>query len=498
MQKVSVLITKITIDCFPGLFQTYVCSSGLSCVIKPVTKGSKSCGFCRFQKCLSVAMKPEMVQHSIRELSKENRQKLYCKRVKVYDSFFQNRFQQKCSHIFDKKDTSNDESKSSDETSLKCKKLVQMSCWRPVVSPITCPKRPIFWVKKLWSSPMPQELLKFQLVDTYYKACDSFKLTLNIYLDPESDADHQLLQSLMIPSFKNNETVTSHCDSTSLYLQTNNNLITFDREALSVFNVHVTTISKEESSIIIMESLNDDHWTRFKDIISFARILHRFTYVDHEVTINHDSIDQMFDDLNEPRYTCTLFSSVVRACSIISKAIESLSFFSNLSTEDQFIILKDCFYPIDWLIFNNIYDDEAESYVFTALNGRLSYCCHRDRLKIYSSNQYTDKLDQFYKFLLDKFLAFLRTDFFFISILSILCVLQDNSGLSCTDLLERERKYYCEILDAYIRAKVISNEWLSDVDVIWRNIHEIFYELSKYPSILKPFIKEQQRIKNNF
>ena len=448
-------------------------------------------------------MKPAMVQHNIRKLSKDYRHKRYYERFKVYDSFFSKSFsheQEKSPNSFDNKETC--ESKSSDDKvavhAWKNNEPVPVSYSSPLVSHIPFPRKPLLWVKELWLSPIPEELLKFQVVDTNFKVCDSFKISLNICLNQESDNDQQFLQSLMIPSFNNNETLTSDSDSTCLYLQTTNDLLTFDCEPLSIFNVRVTTISKEESSIIIMESLNNNHWTRLKDIISFARILHRFTYVDHELTTNLYSFDQMFHDLSRSIYSCILHTSVIRGCDIISKAIESLDFFPKLSIEDQFIILKDSFLPIDCLIFNHIYDDEVESYVSTAFDGKLSYCCHKDGLKIHCSNPYSGELDQFYTSFLEKFLVFLRTDFLFISILSILCVLQENSGLSCTDFLESERKYYCEILDAYIKAKIISNEWLSDVDVIWRNVHEIFYELSKYPKIFKQFVKEQERIKNTF
>ena len=451
-------------------------------------------------------MKPEMVEHKVSKLSEKYRPKRYYTTVEVCDSSLLKslpRNQKKSPDNFDRKDTSDGQSKSSED------KILHVSCkynefvpmlYHPVKSPIFCSRKSPLWVKELWLSPMPQELLKFQLVDTDYKACDTFQIALNIYLDPKSDDDQQFLQSLMIPSFNNNEieTVSSDSDSTSFYLQTSSGLVTFHRETSSLFNVHVSTISKEESSIIIMESLNDNHWTRLKDVISFAKILHRFTYVNHEVRANSCSLDQMFDDLHLPKYTCILYTSVESKCDIISKAIESLSFFSKLGIEDQFIILKDCFFPINCLIFTYKYDDESESYVSTALDGKLSFCYLKNGLRNYRSNVYSQKLNQFYTSFLEKFLVFLRTDFLFISILSIICVLQENSGLSCTDLLERERKYYCEILDAYIRAKVVSNKWLSDVDVIWRNIHEIFFELSKYPRIFKQFVKEQQRLKTNY
>ena len=484
------------------ILQKQVCTSSWNCVINPVIRGIKTCGFCRFQKCLSVGMKPMMVEHKVSELSKEDRHKILYERLKVYDTFFDNSFEEKSSDSFDRNETSDSEFKSSDDETpvdvWKYNELVTAMTSPPVVSLIPCPKKPVLWVKELWSSPMPEEFLKFQLVDTFFEACGSFKLALNMYLDPSSDADHQFLQSLMIPSYKNNETATSDSESTCLYFQTTNGLLTFHREASSIFNVHVSTISKEESSIIIMESLNNDHWTRFKEIISFGSTLHEYTSVCHELTTNPYPLDQMFNGLYQPGHTCILYTSTGRKCNIISKAIESLSFFCNLSIEDQLIILKESFLPIGCLLLNYKYDDELESYVSTALNGKFSYCCHKDGLKIHCSNQYSGELDQFYTSFLEKFLVFLRTDFLVNSILSILCVLQKNPGLSCTDFLESERKYYCEILDAYIRAKVISNEWTSDVDAIWRNIHEIFHELSKYPTIFKQFVEEQEKIKSSF
>ena len=472
-----------------------------NCIIDKQSTTLRACGFCRFQKCLSVGMKPAKVQHNIRKLSKEYQQKRYYERFKVYDSSFPKSFprnQKKSPKIFQRKETSDHEPQSSDREIpvdlWKCNELVPVWYSSPLASRIICPRKPILWVKELWSTPIAEELLKFRVIDAFFEACGSFKSTI-ICLNPSSDADQQFFQSLMIPSFDKNPTVTSDYDSTRLYLQTTNGLLTFDREASSIFNIHVSIISKNESSIVIMESLNDDHWTRLKDIISFASILHQYTSVCHKITTNCYPLDQMIENLNQPGYTCTLYTSLDRGCNIVSKAIESLSFFCNLSIEDQLIILKESFLPIGCLIFNYRYDDETESYVVTALNGKFSYCYNKDGLKMHSSNQYSGKLDHFYKFFLEKFLVFLRTDFFLISILSILCVLQENTGLSCRDLLETERKYYCEILDAYIRAKVISNEWTSDIDVIWRNIHEIFFELSKYPTIFKQFVEEQNRIK---
>ena len=422
-------------------------------------------------------MKTETIQYNIRKLPKKDHHTIFYEKVEAYDSF---KFQEKSLDSFDRKETP-----------------VAVSYSPPVSSPIICPRKPVLWIKELWSSPVAKELLNFQVVDTCFQAGQSIKSTLNIFLDPESDTDHQFLQSLMIPSLKKSQNLFWASDSTSLYLSSTNILVTFHREASSIFNVHVTSISKKESSIIIMESLNDDHWIRLKDLISFATIFHQFTHLDHEVTTNPYSSDQLFQNSNEPRYTCILYMSVDRGCDVVSRAIESLSFFSKLSIEDQFIILKDSFILICCLMYNHKYDNETESYVTTALNGKLSYCIHKDRLKLQSANEYAEKLDQFYNSFRDKFFEFLRTDFLLISILSILCVLQENPGLSCTDLLETERKYYCEILDAYIRAKVISNEWVLDVDVIWRNIHETFYQVSKYPTIFKQYAKEQERIKSN-
>lgn len=444
-------------------------------------------------------MKPALVSSQSRDLKK----KKYSERIQLYDSLYRRVFLQKIEKIWDvsqelvdRKQNSDIKCKSLDhETAVDswhCNELVKASCRLPILS--TSVRKPILWVKELDSSPMLPELQKFQVINSEFMACDSFKISLEISLDPESDADFKLLQSICTPTKKQQEvTLFPVPDTSSLYLETKDCRILFYREPPWIFNLHGLFVSRNEFSNIIMQSLTEDHWFRFKQIIEFARILYQCTSVEHALSFSPSSPDFMFDERNHlARYTCLLFTSVERECNVISKAIESLDFFSQLSIEDQIILLKDSFIPIDCLVFTHTYDEEIESYVFSALNGMLSFCSHRERLTMYPENQRSKGLNFFLNSFIDKFLDFLRKDYFVISVLSIICILEEKPGITCTAFLENERRLYWEILDAYINANVIAYKWPLEPETICQNIHEILRELARYANMFKQVLKEQK------
>ena len=117
-------------------------------------------------------------------------------------------------------------------------------------------------------------------------------------------------------------------------------------------------------------------------------------------------------------------------------------------------------------------------------------CVHKDRLRIQSNKIFSKELAEFYDSFQDNFYAFLRKDYFVICILSVLCILQDKPGLSCSETFERERRFYYDILDSYIKGKVTRNEWPLDRDSIWIHIHWVSKELERHSFIYTKFLSE--------
>ena len=110
------------------------------------------------------------------------------------------------------------------------------------------------------------------------------------------------------------------------------------------------------------------------------------------------------------------------------------------------------------------------------------------------TENFAAELDKFNNSFVDKFYGFLRKDYFVISILSLLCIVQDIPGLTCSARLNQERKIYCEVFAAYIKAKILSSDWILDQDDIWNHVHGIFSDLSRYISIFKQYQRESNQI----
>ena len=434
--------------------QEVVCEYDGNCEL--LATGLRACGFCRFQKCLSVGMKPEMVKQHEGNIKTNNLLKMCCictsKRVEM--------------SVGESEETVDHSSL----TSEKYNNLLQTSC----LFPNNC-----FLVTKVfWIQQFPETaLFHFQVVQVSLMPFEFFKIDVKASL--------HLLESLRFPDLDSNE---SSLSSTTISLRTREGHIEFHKECHLIFNVNVCTFSDNGSSLIIMTSFTEDDWFRLKQVISVSRILCHFWNSSHEVTQTVSTFN-----LKQEVFVQFLVSAEIQ-CKIISNSIESLSFFADLCAEDQLIILKESYYLIACLMFSYSYDEASESFVFTTIQGKLLFGAHKNVLKTHFLGGHSQHLDQFFNTFLKNFPAFLRKDYFVISTLCILCVLQEKPGLCCNDLFEKERRFYCELLDSYVRANVISNEWPQSRETIWNHFHQILKEVSEYALLYKQFQRDRENV----
>lgn len=74
-------------------------------------------------------------------------------------------------------------------------------------------------------------------------------------------------------------------------------------------------------------------------------------------------------------------------------------------------------------------------------------------------------------------LSNLRSDPFFILILSVMAFFQIKNGISDVDVIEEEHACLTSLLDSYIVAKIDNHQWIEDRESLWSKISEIFCQL---------------------
>ena len=340
--------------------------------------------------------------------------------------------------------------------------------------------RRLIWIKELCSSQVPSDLVGFEVKEVIFEVFHYYKMVIGI--DMESELDSCLPQEHLTTSFTA-LSLLDPLDSSWLCISTREGYMRFYCSLDASLSVTVFTVSRCVCSSVVMESLTEYHWNRLKELNYFFKILNEFSLVSHQVR-------KAKAGEKNCKFVCELFMMMNNGIKLMTMATESLSFFADLSIEDQLIVLKESFCSLMCLHVVHAYNEEIQSYVYLAAGGRLSLCVHKDRLRIHSINQYSKELSQFYDSFLDNFYVFLRKDYFVICMLSVLCILQDKPGLSCSETFERERRFYYDILDSYIKGKVTRNEWPLDRDSIWIHIHWVSKELERHSFIYTKFLSE--------
>jgi hypothetical protein len=88
-----------------------------------------------------------------------------------------------------------------------------------------------------------------------------------------------------------------------------------------------------------------------------------------------------------------------------------------------------------------------------------------------------------YLSLIEDFLTVLRKDPFVMTILCMLCLFKERSGVVSREEIRRERTLFTELLDKYIDCRIKSRDWDVNKESIWNNIHRAMSHISSLKSL---------------
>ena len=432
--------------------QEFHCEHDSNCTVTGSSR--KLCNWCRFQKCLSVGMKIELV-HSDLKL-KPNQANNVCL--------------QKLQLSAKENDTS-----SSSEKTLNTESDVSYFVEELDTSEKVSTSAPIFMEKSLLSltnefvyfkRPIGTNI-QFTLINVNVRTGCFYSATIEVPVKNGTILGTEL-------SFNNlfvKQDTQAWNNGWILYVSSIQGSHTFHHASSCLqtsFDVRVTSHRGCKVSFMIMELLTEEHWKRLSEVASAAKFFQESLGIQEL-----PSVDIAAHDDSVLLKRLLLFASNDNWGKQITGGIESLELFRNLCFEDQLIILKESYFTVRALSFTHTFIKEENSFVLNSPLGEyLLLCFHINTRKAECNKMY-----DMYTTFLNEFYDFLRKDCIVITIMCILFVYDEYSGMTCDWLIKKERKLYTELLQKYIDAKIKSGQWSLNSFEIWDHIWRIKKQL---------------------
>ena len=253
------------------------------------------------------------------------------------------------------------------------------------------------------------------------------------------------------------------------------------RENEVTSEVIITTFRSNIQSV--MEKMNESLWRRLTQVASAASLLQQtFNAV---IDILPDAPDSFCEQevsgfAVQKKLTLNItWQSVIKT---ITKSFDFITSFHSLPAEDQLILRKEATTEVLIIQMVGTFDKDMDSFVHNGIQGHLLLCT---KFKMFSSDLTETTFYQSLRTLTYEFDDTLRRDEVVMTLLCMLCLFKDRSGIIYRDLIQEERMFFLELLDRYIKGKVASKEWITPTHVLWDRIHRDMARVSSLKSLFE-------------
>ena len=366
----------------------------------------------------------------------------------------------------------------------------------------------------LWLKKSPSSMLHYRILETYGVPFFKYKITIEI---PVADGvvcgTNCVYEDLLKnqPPADMNETYNS-LFSTRFFFQNRYDNQIFVRDnplnSTTFFDVSVTSVASDKRSV--MESMSEELWYKLTQVICASRLLQQVTHVwyyDQSSPVSSPSNSCSISSSHSSSYSSSSWSgssneeivmkqlllsvNMQNLTKAVSTGIELLDTFRSLPLEDQVILLKEGVFEAGSFLCAHAYSREDNSTAWTCFDNELLFLVHMNIVRV---NSVTQDLNKEYTSFHHDFDDFIRQDAFVMNILSILCFFRERKGISCSEVIRKERELYFELLDKYFIAKLSSGDWQSSLDVIWNQIHYLMSQVLKVKVAYEKYVQDQVKV----
>ena len=245
-----------------------------------------------------------------------------------------------------------------------------------------------------------------------------------------------------------------------------------------VFDVEIFSCSTPIISII--RDMNWNLWDRLRKTVSAAFLFQRgcnaTSFSLSSSTENSITADSEYEmkTVSVTAYLTTVVKTIVNLFDIM--------FPEELVEADKVILRREASMETLTILMVFNYDRTKDAVALHSLENQLILWAKTQVFKTIGADDII--LDK-YRSLMSEFQDVLRKDEIVMTLLCMLVLFKERSGLSNRELVQRERTFFVSLLDKYIAAKIRSNDWIIPYDVIWDFIHRDMARVSSVKSLIE-------------